>query len=83
MLKLTLIEWFDHYASSEWSELPLNKKPMQFCTVGWIVEEDDLYVHVAATKGVENHLVGGVESILKSCISSRSEVTAATQSFFV
>lgn len=51
--QLYKIYWWDHNRVSQtWvtiDELPEDHK-VGFCTVGWVIREDDLYITVASTK---------------------------------
>jgi hypothetical protein len=77
-MKPVYIRWEDHcgFGHSGWLEKQhLDNKPCVIDSIGYIVDEDDKYITLAACYDINSDGMKNVSTIVKSCIIKRKRIT--------
>ena len=68
-IALVVVEWLDAGTKSGWHGKRQKMPHYHFQSVGWVMEDNAGYLHLAATIGVKNEERGDILSIPKGCIT--------------
>jgi hypothetical protein len=73
--KIQLIEWTDTFAiEDEWYDLNTKHPARHILTCGYLVGEDDQYVHLATTFDRDSETYSVAIAIYKPCIQARTTI---------
>jgi len=75
--KIELIHWIDTFAiEDEWYDINTPHPPRHIYTCGYLVGEDDKYVHLATTFDIDSETYSVAIAIYKPCIQHRDTLAA-------